>query len=510
MPGHMITCPYCFKQFDDSKVHFRMETVDPDEEAFAPRTDEKYEEFWEPFGGTTELFSPSRDRAGDVSPWLRPVYDPMDPSKKEVFGGSARYLVGDDIVIGVKDRHDAVTERRVCPACHNPLPGRYGRYPVKFISLIGISGAGKTVYLSQLCKFMAARMGAYNIAVMPTSAYAYEYMTTNRVAANALLPQPTPPEIFQQPLCFDFHFRDSTGQPHSQTFVFYDIAGENLQFAEGRADIAESARRFGPFIRHSDAIIMLIDPMQFSGDDDHEDAVTALTVIDSMFDRERLRHLPLAVCISQADGKPQLPDGTIDKYAPTFCSDIIHVPALPEMRVNEGMGERFSVTDYNELRDRIDAFVRSMAYDVPLHTTLSMTYGCYNYFMIESIGVDLVEQEGEGGFSFMVPSATPRPKRIIEPILWILSKLPIGRGDMRPILEVRGFINEPGDWTCPFCGRPHIRATEDFCPNCRLNRFGQWRCPSCGVLNSGASEWCVTKGCKTDRFGNRKKMFGVF
>ena len=510
MPGHMITCPYCFKQFDDSKVHFRMETVDPDEEAFAPRTDEKYEEFWEPFGGTTELFSPSRDRAGDVSPWLRPVYDPMDPSKKEVFGGSARYLVGDDIVIGVKDRHDVLTERRVCPECHNPLPGRYGRFPVKFISLIGISGAGKTVYLSQLCKYMGKRMGVYNFSVTPTSAYAHEYMITNRVAANALLPQPTPPERFQQPLCFDFHFRDSMGQPHSQTFVFYDIAGENLQFAEGRADIAESARRFGPFIRHSDAIIMLIDPMQFSGDDDHEDAVTALTVIDSMFDRERLRHLPLAVCISQADGKPQLPDGTIDKYAPTFCSDIIHVPALPEMRVNEGMGERFSVTDYNELRDRIDAFVRSMAYDVPLHTTLSMTYGCYNYFMIESIGVDLVEQEGEGGFSFMVPSATPRPKRIIEPILWILSKLPIGRGDMRPILEVRGFINEPGDWTCQFCGRPHIRATEDFCPNCRLNRFGQWRCPSCGVLNSGASEWCATKGCKTDRFGNRKKMFGVF
>ena len=73
MPGHTITCPYCFKQFDDAKVHFRMETVEPEEEAFAPRTDSKYEEFWEPFGGTTELFSPSRDRAGDVSPWLRPV-----------------------------------------------------------------------------------------------------------------------------------------------------------------------------------------------------------------------------------------------------------------------------------------------------------------------------------------------------------------------------------------------------------------------------------------------------
>lgn len=510
MPGHTITCPYCFHEFDDEAVHFRMETVRPEDAQFRPRPDSKYEDFWRAYGGTTEMFSPSRDHAGDVPPWQRPVYNPHAKGDRAVFGGDPQFSLGDDIVIGVRDRFGTETERRVCPHCHNPLPGRYGRHPVKFISLIGISGAGKTVYLSQLCKFMAARMGGYNIAVTPTSAYAYEYMTTNHVGDHSLLPQPTPPEIFQQPLCFDFTFKDDVGRTYSQTFVFYDIAGENLQFAEGKADIAESAKRFGPFIRHSDAIIMLIDPMQFSGDDDRQDAVTALTVIDSLFDKETLRRLPLAVCISQADGKPQLPDGGIDEFAPTFCSDIIQLPRLPEMRRNEGAGDPFSVQDYNELRDKIEKFVRDISFDVPLHATLSMNYGCYNYFMIESIGVDLVEQEGEGGFSFMVPSARPKPKRIVEPILWILSKLPISAEDPRPIMPVHGFINEPGDWTCPHCGRQHIRATEDFCPQCKLNKAGQWKCPTCGTLNGADAVWCSNKSCKTDRNGNRKKLFGLF
>ena len=509
MPGHKITCPYCFEEFDDAAVHFRMETVRSDNTRFAPRMDVAYETFWERYGGTTESPSPSRDHTG-VEPWQRPVYDPNNASDADVFGGSPEFSYGDGIVLGVKDRFGEETERRVCPHCHNPLPGRYGRYPVKFISLIGISGAGKTVYLSQLCKFIDKRMGAYNVTVMPTSSYANEYMTTNRVAAEQLLPQPTPPQIFQQPLCFDFTFTDTEGHVHSQTFVFYDIAGENLQFNEGMGGgIADSAIRFGPFIRHSDAIIMLIDPMQFAGDDDRQDAVTALQIINAMFDEAVLRRMPVAVCISQADGKPQLPDGGIDEFAPTYCLQIINAPQLPEMRRSANEEQPFSVEDYNDLRDKIEQFVRDMADSTPLATTLRQLYGCYNYFMIESIGVPLKEQEGEGG-TFMVPSARPRPKRIIEPILWILSKLPISAGSHRPIVEFRGVINEPGDWTCPHCGHQHIRKAEEFCPQCKLNRKGQWKCPACGTLNSKDDVWCTKKGCKTDRDGNQKKFLGLF
>jgi hypothetical protein len=31
MPGHDITCPYCFNHFEDDEVHFRTETVFSDD-----------------------------------------------------------------------------------------------------------------------------------------------------------------------------------------------------------------------------------------------------------------------------------------------------------------------------------------------------------------------------------------------------------------------------------------------------------------------------------------------
>ncbi len=39
-----------------------------------------------------------------------------------------------------------------CPKCNGKLPSTYGKYPIKFLSVIGASGSGKTVYLSNLLK----------------------------------------------------------------------------------------------------------------------------------------------------------------------------------------------------------------------------------------------------------------------------------------------------------------------------------------------------------------------
>lgn len=41
---------------------------------------------------------------------------------------------------------------RICPYCHNVLPFEFGKYPVKYISVVGITSSGKTVYLSQLLR----------------------------------------------------------------------------------------------------------------------------------------------------------------------------------------------------------------------------------------------------------------------------------------------------------------------------------------------------------------------
>lgn len=516
MPGHKITCPYCFASFDDTAVHFRMESVNNGDGVFRERSDMAYEAFWKEFGGTTETSSPSRDVEGGVLPWHRPVLDPTNPSQVVNFdlSASSAETQGDGIVVAAYDRYHKKTTRRVCPHCHNPLPGRYGRYPVKFVSLIGISGSGKTVYLSQLCRHLAESLGAYNISVMPTSSYPHDYMENNRVMAGELLPAPTAPEVFQQPLCFELTFMDKSRHQHQETFVFYDVAGENLQFKTGSAGLSEAAEKYAPFIRHSDAILMLIDPMQFSGKGDRQDAQTALEVIFSMFSKEELADIPFAVCISQADGRPRDASGNYDSYAPSFCEDIIKVEQLPGMRLGPSSangGHIFNVDDYNVLRDKIQNYVETKGEAIPLATALRMNSDCYNFFMIESIGVPL-EKNSSG---YVVPSARPMPKRIVEPILWLLSKLPIDKDahNLQPILSVEGFINEPGDWECPHCGKGHLRATLDYCPQCKLSRTDPpvWKCPSCGEDNPASAEWCIaTRGCKTNRHGERKSLFLSF
>ena len=45
------------------------------------------------------------------------------------------------------------------PHCHNPLPlPNYGKYPTIFISVVGITTCGKTVYLNQLLTRLAMAM----------------------------------------------------------------------------------------------------------------------------------------------------------------------------------------------------------------------------------------------------------------------------------------------------------------------------------------------------------------
>lgn len=529
--GKDITCPFCFETFKDWQVHFRME-VREDNPLFEPQKDQKYEDFWSEYGGTTEVdVTQAESQAGggtdEVLPYYHRVYDPHDPSHKNAFikkdsqaDSSHTVLVRDvdGMVIGARDSFGKVTTERVCPHCHNLLPGDYGRNSVKLISLIGITGAGKTVYLSQLCKFMQAQLGAYGVSVMPTSQYAYDYMNKNMVVMGEKLPDGTDPKRLLQPLCFDFTFSDPDGKQHTQTFVFYDIAGENLMLAAGQG-LGVQAKKFGKFILHSDALIFLVDPVQFivkgTG---AAAAIASLTVINALFkagaNPNALKNIPLAVCISQAD-KP------LDGMASNACQFIAKGKSLSDMQgapISGSDALAFDAADYNQWQTCIDDFVKFLQKGAankpgpgvnPLGTVLSKNYDCYNYFMIESIGVPLEEKSESSGAVYQVPSKQPAPKRIIEPILWILTILSID-GSGRPAVAVEGKINEPKGWRCPVCNK-WCSDTVTFCPKCGVNKKGEWRCRKCKRLNPRSAEWCESPGCNTNRSGESRGFFaGLF
>ena len=542
-----ITCPYCFSTFSHDEVHFRMETVlTPDEfdvpaneedrkyelkdidnditlsdeerkrrhhafvqrSAFAEGDDSAYTKFWDARGGTTED-DPVTVGTGmnqhEIQAYQMPVFNPMDARDRQNFAAQPLLRRTDGFVRGAVDCFGNETSRRVCPKCHNPLPGAYGTYPVKFISVIGVTGAGKTVFLSQLCRYVEDQFAGYDISITPTSAYAHKYQKENAVDMGRPLPAGTAPGALLQPLCFDVSYNIDTAQgqeSRKQTLVFYDIAGENCMQGEG-GTIGAGLNRFGPFIEHSDGLILLVAPEQIANDTQSAVPTEVLTVIHALFGMavrgtEALETMPLAVCISKGD--------TIDQM-------VLGEPMHDMVEEMDGLGRlvpKFNAQDYNYIQGNVSRFVETNART--LATAMRSNYHCSNYFLFSAIGTDVVAQENPTtGQTFYAPAAPVSPKRLAEPLLWILTQF--------RYLDSTGFVNEPNDWQCPKCGRRlHLPRKGDqrsfFCPDCLVNKDGQWQCPSCGKLHDDAEVWCENKEsgrkCNCDRYGNRKKRFGLF
>lgn len=515
MPGHDITCPYCFNTFKDDEVHFRMETVFSEEELdpknegrsrneiemdnrfgsdeiklqiaeyerrekFLKREDPVYEAFWHEFGGTTEKSSISRDgKAPSVMPYHRPVFDPKNKQHSQYFGTPLKesdVLNEHGMIYAAVDCFGKKTERRVCPYCHNPLPGAYGKYPVKFISIIGITGAGKTVYLSQLCKFIAKQISYFSIAATPTSIYAQEYLENNPVVMGKKLPVGSPPEQLLQPLCFDLIYRENNKEV-CYTIAFYDIAGENCVDHE-------RMKGFGRFVEHADGIMLIIDPDQFNEGSNAAQPVKVLETIYTVFGNrhsDEVQNLPIAVCISKGDKIAQ----------EMIRKNLIDIQYLQDN--NGSFLPKFNAADYNPIHDAIKTFVQRN--DNELHTRMRVLYDNYNYFLFSAIGTSTKKVKIDG-VEYDTPAAPTIPKRIMEPVVWLLYKY--------KFIDSSEEIHEPKDWICNTCNTRN-RFYQLYCPKCKTNNNGEWKCPRCGAVNKG--EWCSRPKCKTNKDGKRKGLF---
>ena len=216
-----------------------------DWEFFAETDDPEYTAFWANFNGTTE-YNPADDVLR-VKAYRRRI---LDPSLAE----HRRFIrTQSDGTPYIRDSQGMVTQielisgekcnRRVCCHCHNPLPDNYGKNNVKFASVIGITGAGKTVYLSQLLRRMRSYSVKVGLNAIVNNTGVRTFLEKNSIAANTPLPGSTPAQQFQQPLFYEM-VRDA--QDHgriTETFVLYDVAGE--VFKDPALII-----KFAPFIEH--------------------------------------------------------------------------------------------------------------------------------------------------------------------------------------------------------------------------------------------------------------------
>ncbi|MBT1177687.1 TRAFAC clade GTPase domain-containing protein [Bifidobacterium callimiconis] len=523
MPGYQITCPYCFEEFMDDQVHFRMETVFTDTSDFGfanptsgqpylsladiehdttlsdelragfsdrfkvfsgllAGTDADYDDFWSDFGGTSEMSAPGGTAtAGShhVDPWQRPVHDPQ--SEPDFFLDSGDTSDG-GMLYRIMDAGGNETARRVCPYCHNPLPGLYGQYPVKFVPVIGMTGVGKTVYLSQLVDSLQEAFAKCGISAQPSTVSAYRYRAANPVEAGVPLPYATMPQALQQPLFVDLTYTDEVGRPHALTMVFYDISGEHFrQFSDDESYLATRSMAFLPFIQHASGILYLTDPKRLETPDPVYGPQVSLTVIQNLISGDGPVQIPLALCIAKGDTVAQsvfgsdalsqlepLMDG--DKYRPVFNAD-----------------------GFNAVYGPVSDFVgQSLAMSV----TMPMQYPNHNLFMVSALGAAPEEMADDDGHTELMMTVPPVPQRLIEPVLWMLNRF--------GFIGASGPISNPSDWTCPQCGAS-LAVDQEFCPDCRIGRNGDWTCSLCGTVNPVGNAQCshaeqgflgIAKQCK--------------
>lgn len=383
-------------ELSDQKQEYYLDTFERCK-VFIQGTSQKYKDFWNKFAsGTTEAVSKS---TADPCPkgWERPVLSLNERDHIQ----SSPITDKDGMVVSAIDVWGEQTLQRVCPYCHNPLPSTYGKYPIKFISVIGTSGSGKTVYLSQFIKTLTNTAAQFGLTSQNLSDATTKYVHDNPVQMGKELPPGTPPGRLLQPLFYNINSQDKY-----TTFVFYDIAGENC--------ISQVAmQNYSQFIKHSDGIMFIIDPKQLSifnigtiDDELNNEPTQILTTIKNAFPAVDQLNIPLAVVISKNDKcRDVLGD----------CS-MIYNPNIG--RVYQSIREAqakptFNAEEYNEISKFMHEFIETNA---PGMYSIMSKYKHYNFFTFSAIGCDTTDNK---------PDSMPTPYRIHEPFFWILKELGI-------------------------------------------------------------------------------------
>ena len=419
-----IKCPYCFKEFSHLDVLFRSMTVfeeyelDPtgenlsvDEikfnmppghqlevrlneyrrrERFLLKDDYLYNNFWKDYGGTSESGTGINEAVLD---YRRPILTPSD--KNTVARAD---LDEDGFLYKIEDVYGKESYDRVCPRCHNPLPSGYGKHPVKFISVIGISSSGKTVFLSKLADDLGTYLAKLNMTALPATKWSRNFSVENKIALGRPLPGGNPIQYMSQPLFYDISYSVHDNIEESM-LVFYDIAGESC------VDSAK-IKAFGKFVMNSSGLIIMIDPKQFRVLDGTAESLTdsVLATLKNTITTHGQVEVPTAICISKSDLMYHL----LAKDTPICYEDV--------RTIKKGNQKYFCATDYNQISKAIHDFIES--FDKQINVTLNNIYNYYNYFAFTALNGSVNEDE----LGRKIPEKEPDPKRIEEPLFWIFKE----------------------------------------------------------------------------------------
>ena len=464
----LCKCPYCFKLFSTENVHFKTESVvdqsyidaadlsEEEEEKmkkYLATPDARFNEFWEQYGG-----APQSVDDGEPTYWNEYYnhavigFEGSEFAENKPNGEIREQSTG--FLKGAVDSLGKETYIRICPHCHNPLPFEYGKYPVMFVAVVGITSSGKTVYLSRLLSEIDNFLLKANLTAVGMKDEVDAFVKQYKIAKNRELPKGNSKHTLTLPLPINVkhNVTDKTF-----TMIFYDIAGENC------VDPKQMAK-YGKFIQNANGIIMIVDPKQFSelftnlkdspgriinskyDDDDYdedeedfdddydddeddddfdeEDEVEEIErperVVQAMYNAfasEDKSKIPLAITVSKSD---LVEEALGNRIKLRVFENIDYT----KYRVKKGFPKKDFMNTTAEVRDLLLGKVtgKECNQGVLLYNNVERNFEKHAFFAVSAVyNAEIVQKMSKKtGQLILVPRNNPETLRIEEPLLWLL------------------------------------------------------------------------------------------
>lgn len=141
-----VVCPFCLRSLNPTELPFRAVSSMGDL-GFPPEQDEAYKQFRISVGAADSVDS----NMGKVLTWEDDtmIQDYALSTQPKVYIPYDGLTPPEGIVVAVHDTKGNLTNDKICPHCHHSLPIYSGLYPHLFISMMGYTGSGKTVYMAK-------------------------------------------------------------------------------------------------------------------------------------------------------------------------------------------------------------------------------------------------------------------------------------------------------------------------------------------------------------------------
>ncbi|GAA2332294.1 TRAFAC clade GTPase domain-containing protein [Dactylosporangium salmoneum] len=395
-----LTCPYCYGRFLQRNIEFRCTgRPGPDGHTCAPVVDRLLQRH---AGNATEL-PPTFRR----SLWHQ-----------------------------VRDRHRATcpgcrreSPNRICPRCHSRLPVRFGKIANRMIAMVGARESGKSVYLTVLLHEMRNQVGqAFNASMSEADDHTRSRFKADferAVYENGELPRATSSagQNYDRvtPLVFEFTTRRRTRfrgtRPVLNLLSFFDTAGEDLT-------TGDSVEYHTRYLTSADGIIVLLDPLQMP-------QARRLAHADvrppTMSDQEAVLHRVTELL--QGAGDVVEPIRAPLAVAFTKIDTLEHQlgetsPLRKEPEYAPSADVAFDLDDADEVHVEVRRLLNTWE-SGSIDRYVQPRYRSFRYFGVSALGAEPQDNRVRDG--------RVRPRRVSDPLLWLLSEFGAVPARRRPV-----------------------------------------------------------------------------